>query len=66
MKLLDGKLIADQIKDELAREVRENFIDKGMSEEDKEEAAQRPAEPIKTIDHQAAATVDKAADARKV
>ncbi|NCA77527.1 MAG: bifunctional 5,10-methylenetetrahydrofolate dehydrogenase/5,10-methenyltetrahydrofolate cyclohydrolase [Alphaproteobacteria bacterium] len=31
MKLLDGKLIADQIKDELAREVRENFIDKGLN-----------------------------------
>ncbi|MEI7663885.1 MAG: tetrahydrofolate dehydrogenase/cyclohydrolase catalytic domain-containing protein [Bacteroidota bacterium] len=30
MKLLDGKLIADQIKDEIAREVKEQFIDKGI------------------------------------
>ena len=39
---------------------------KGMSEDEQTETAQRPAEPIKTIDHQAATTVDKAADARKV
>ncbi len=30
MKLLDGKLIADQIKTEIAKEVREQFIDKGL------------------------------------
>ena len=38
---------------------------KGMAEDDEAETAKRPAEPMKTIDHQAAATVDKA-DARKV
>ena len=30
MKLLDGKLVADQIKNEIAREVKEHFIDKGF------------------------------------
>jgi methylenetetrahydrofolate dehydrogenase (NADP+)/methenyltetrahydrofolate cyclohydrolase len=30
MKLLDGKLIADQIKTEIAKEVKENFLDKGL------------------------------------
>lgn len=30
MKLLDGKLIADQIKAEIAREVKEFFLDKGL------------------------------------
>lgn len=30
MKLLDGKLISDQIKSEIAKEVKENFLDKGI------------------------------------
>ncbi len=30
MKLLDGKLVADQIKSEIARDVKENFLDKGF------------------------------------
>lgn len=30
MKLLDGKLIADQIKSEIAAEVKEQFLDKGI------------------------------------
>jgi methylenetetrahydrofolate dehydrogenase (NADP+)/methenyltetrahydrofolate cyclohydrolase len=30
MKLLDGKLIADQIKTEIAKEVKEQFLDKGL------------------------------------
>jgi methylenetetrahydrofolate dehydrogenase (NADP+)/methenyltetrahydrofolate cyclohydrolase len=30
MKLLDGKLVADQIKTEIATEVKEQFLDKGM------------------------------------
>lgn len=30
MKLLDGKLIADQIKNEIAQEVSERFLDKGL------------------------------------
>ena len=30
MKLLDGKLVADQIKSEIAKEVKENFLDKGI------------------------------------
>ena len=30
MKLLDGKLVAEQIKNEIAREVKEQFIDKGL------------------------------------
>ncbi len=30
MKLLDGKLVADQIKAEIAREVKEFFLDKGL------------------------------------
>jgi len=30
MKLLDGKLVADQIKTEIATEVKENFLDKGL------------------------------------
>jgi len=30
MKLLDGKLVADQIKSEIAKEVKENFLDKGL------------------------------------
>jgi methylenetetrahydrofolate dehydrogenase (NADP+) / methenyltetrahydrofolate cyclohydrolase len=30
MKLLDGKLVADQIKIEIATEVREQFLDKGI------------------------------------
>ncbi|MCX6307010.1 MAG: bifunctional 5,10-methylene-tetrahydrofolate dehydrogenase/5,10-methylene-tetrahydrofolate cyclohydrolase [Bacteroidetes bacterium] len=30
MKLLDGKLIADQIKTEIATEVKEQFLDKGI------------------------------------
>ncbi|MEI7499367.1 MAG: bifunctional 5,10-methylenetetrahydrofolate dehydrogenase/5,10-methenyltetrahydrofolate cyclohydrolase [Bacteroidota bacterium] len=30
MKLLDGKLVADQIKTEIAREVKEHFLDKGL------------------------------------
>ena len=29
MKLLDGKLIADQIKSEIAHEVKENMLEKG-------------------------------------
>ncbi|MEI6684236.1 MAG: tetrahydrofolate dehydrogenase/cyclohydrolase catalytic domain-containing protein [Bacteroidota bacterium] len=31
MKLLDGKLIADQIKTEIAREVKEMYLDKGLN-----------------------------------
>ena len=31
MVLLDGKLIADQIKSEIAREVKTNFLDKGIA-----------------------------------
>ncbi|MCX6279202.1 MAG: bifunctional 5,10-methylenetetrahydrofolate dehydrogenase/5,10-methenyltetrahydrofolate cyclohydrolase [Bacteroidetes bacterium] len=30
MKILDGKLIADQIKSEIAKDVQENFLDKGL------------------------------------
>jgi methylenetetrahydrofolate dehydrogenase (NADP+) / methenyltetrahydrofolate cyclohydrolase len=30
MKLLDGKLVADQIKTEIATEVKEQFLDKGL------------------------------------
>ena len=31
MKLLDGKLIAEQIKKEIAKEVTENMLDKGLN-----------------------------------
>jgi methylenetetrahydrofolate dehydrogenase (NADP+) / methenyltetrahydrofolate cyclohydrolase len=31
MKLLDGKLISDQIKSEIAKEVKENMLDKGIN-----------------------------------
>jgi len=31
MKLLDGKLIADQIKTEIAKEVKETYLDKGLN-----------------------------------
>ena len=31
MKLLDGKLIAEQIKTEIALEVKEQYIDKGIN-----------------------------------
>ena len=30
MKLLDGKLVADQIKSEIALEVKEQFLDRGI------------------------------------
>ena len=62
--LLFGRGKIPELMGDVAKGIK-NFK-KGMSEEDKEEAAQRPSEPMKTIDHQAAASVDKAADARKV
>ena len=62
--LFGGKGKISDIMGDVAKGIK--AFKKGMSEEDKEEAAQRPSEPMKTIDHQAATTVDKAADARKV
>lgn len=62
--LFGGKGKISDIMGDVAKGIKS--FKKGMAEDDKEETAQRPSEPMKTIDHQAAATVDKAADARKV
>ena len=63
--LFGGKGKISDIMGDVAKGIKS--FKKGMAEDDTAEtAAQRPAEPIKTIDHQAAASVDKAADARKV
>lgn len=62
--LFGGKGKISDIMGDVAKGIK--AFKKGMSEDDQTETAQRPVEPVKTIDHQAAATVDKAADARKV
>ena len=62
--LFGGKGKISDIMGDVAKGIKS--FKKGMAEDDTEEAAKRPADPMKTIDHQAAATVDKAADARKV
>ncbi len=63
--LFGGKGKISDIMGDVAKGIKS--FKKGMAEEDKDETAQqRQPEPMKTIDHQAAATVDKAADARKV
>ncbi len=62
--LFGGKGKISDIMGDVAKGIKS--FKKGMAEDDTAETAQRPADPIRTIDHQAAATVDKAADARKV
>lgn len=61
--LFGGKGKISDIMGDFAKGIKS--FKKGLNEEDKDEAAARPAEPVKTIDHQAAAKVDQA-DARKV
>ena len=62
--LLFGRGKIPELMGDVAKGIK--AFKKGMSEDDQTETAQRPAEPMKTIDHQTASTVDKAADARKV
>ncbi|HMN73299.1 MAG TPA: twin-arginine translocase TatA/TatE family subunit [Rhodoblastus sp.] len=61
--LFGGKGKISDIMGDVAKGIKS--FKKGMAEDDEAETAKRPAEPMKTIDHQTAATVDKA-DARKV
>ncbi len=62
--LFGGKGKISDIMGDFAKGIKS--FKKGLNEEDKgEEASARPAEPVKTIDHQVAAKVDQA-DARKV
>ena len=62
--LFGGKGKISDIMGDVAKGIK--AFKKGMSEDEQTETAQRPADPMKTIDHQTASTVDKAADARKV
>lgn len=61
--LFGGKGKISDIMGDVAKGIK--AFKKGMSEDDSTETAQRQPEPMKTIDHQAPSTVDKA-DARKV
>lgn len=62
--LFGGKGKVSDIMGDFAKGIK--AFKKGMSEDDTPaDTAARPADPVKTIDHQAAAPVDKA-DARKV
>lgn len=59
--LFGGKGKISDIMGDFAKGIKS--FKKGLAEEDKEEAAK--SDPVRTIDHQAAAKVDQA-DARKV
>jgi sec-independent protein translocase protein TatA len=62
--LFGGKGKISDIMGDVAKGIKS--FKKGMAEDDKPtETAARPADPVKTIDHQSSAQVDKA-DARKV
>lgn len=61
--LFGGKGKVSDIMGDVAKGIK--AFKKGMSEDDSTETAQKPADPMKTIDHQASKTVDKA-DAHKV
>ena len=62
--LFGGKGKVSDIMGDFAKGIK--AFKKGMSEDEQPaETAARPADPMKTIDHQSSASVDKA-DARKV
>ncbi|MDE2363854.1 MAG: twin-arginine translocase TatA/TatE family subunit [Hyphomicrobiales bacterium] len=61
--LFGGKGKVSDIMGDVAKGIKS--FKKGLAEDDSAETAQRPAEPMKTIDHQAQAKVDSA-DPRKV
>jgi sec-independent protein translocase protein TatA len=65
--LFGGKGKISDIMGDVAKGIKS--FKKGLSEDDEAKAAAgtaaKPAEPVKTIDHQASATVDKAAETHK-
>ena len=61
--LFGGKGKVSDIMGDVAKGIKS--FKKGLAEDDDAKTA-APADAVKTIDHQASATVDKAADARKV
>jgi sec-independent protein translocase protein TatA len=61
--LFGGKGKISDIMGDVAKGIKS--FKKGLAEDDDVKTAAAPADPLKSLDHQAQATVDKAADARK-
>jgi sec-independent protein translocase protein TatA len=61
--LFGGKGKVSDIMGDVAKGIKS--FKKGLAEDDSADVAARPADPVRTIDHQAAAKVDQT-DARKV
>jgi sec-independent protein translocase protein TatA len=61
--LFGGKGKISDIMGDVAKGIKS--FKKGLAEDDETKTAATPADPQKSIDHQAQATADKAADARK-
>jgi sec-independent protein translocase protein TatA len=61
--MFGGKGKISDIMGDVAKGIKS--FKKGLAEDDSAEAAARPADPVRTIDHQAPAKVDQT-DARKV
>ena len=61
--LFGGKGKISDIMGDVAKGIKS--FKKGLAEDDEAKTAAKPGDPVKTIDHQAGATVDKAAETHK-